>query len=828
MFALLFLYICMPLSAHAAYAISERAGVEPPFIRPTGSRLQVNDPQFFLTGGTVADISIAPESKTGFTGDEQFFMQLFRQTDVITPLDCKTPTRSVRDWGISLTANDPAPSMVDFGPFTGNECAITEASSTDPIYAGLYNDDGTSAAQGVGWAFNAGGYNFSVRANDLPPPPIQGSSVLFLPGIAASRLYIKNNGFEQRVWEPDNALDADLLATGADGRSVNTVYTKDIVDSLYSDSLVEEALARAFGPADLDVYGGFEQFMNQLVASGGIKEWKAYPYDWRYDPFDIVRNGTLTEMPDGSLESVHAADILEAMASSSPTGKVTIIAHSNGGLVAKALASTLGADASRYIDRIILVGVPQFGTPQDIGSMLHGDGETYADGLVLYGGTTRQVTRDMPGLYALLPSSAYFTTTPNPVAQFTNGAVTTPYADAYGTSIVEYGSLERFLADTSAIDGRTGTNANITVPIALGSDWLTKAESTHAELDTWTPPAGITVTTVVGVDQPTAATLVYSTESGALTCDRDGLFTFTNCGIGARLTHNIVDTLRGDGTVIASSAAGKESNPWYFDTGTYANESGDNIAHRQLMAAVPIQELIKQLLTHGSGSPDASLTTLLPIESDDGRTTIAFDGDGSIDATDGADGENGLIQVPGTDGIALTKNDSHGVSVEGDGKSVSVPKSGNYKVQIKNTAPGSKTKVKVTKTSPDGTASTTEYTNIPTTASTTITVQVNNGVPDAPVVDENGDGSAIFVLAPGPAEPPTLTIPEQLHALFSGLNVRLGIKNRLLRALGPLEADETDRDAIANLEVLIKAQTGVKLSLDQGAQMLELLNQLKQ
>ena len=62
------------------------------------------------------------------------------------------------------------------------------------------------------------------------------------------------------------------------------------------------------------------------------------------------------------------------LASSSKTGKVTIIAHSYGGLVAKELMMLLEARGlDHLVDRIILVAVPQLGTPQALLTLLHGN-----------------------------------------------------------------------------------------------------------------------------------------------------------------------------------------------------------------------------------------------------------------------------------------------------------------------------------------------------------------------------------------------------------------------------------------------------------------------
>ena len=238
-----------------------------------------------------------------------------------------------------------------------------------------------------------GGIAFTLSPATTPTSQ-EASNVLFIPGIEGSRLYMRNSlGIEEALWEPSILNTLSKLTLAADGTSEHQIYTRDIVDYLY-------------GIPELgDVYGPFEKFMDSLVTNRMIKRWQAYPYDWRYDVQDIVSNGTLVGASTGALSRVYLQDIVQSMASSSPTGKVTIIAHSNGGLLAKALAIDLQKKGKiNLLDKMILIGSPQLGTPTTIGALLNGDGQTDGiGGLVMYGGTVRTVAATMPGMYGLLP-----------------------------------------------------------------------------------------------------------------------------------------------------------------------------------------------------------------------------------------------------------------------------------------------------------------------------------------------------------------------------------------------------------------------------------------
>src|SRR3990167_10099617 len=108
----------------------------------------------------------------------------------------------------------------------------------------------------------------------------------------------------------------------ADGTSKYSLYTKDIVERIGAHSAYQTVIDKIFG-SNFDTYGGFQTYMDGLVASTtlGLKEWRAYHYDWRYDVRDVVENGTPTETPDGSIKQIYLTDMLRDMASSSPTKK---------------------------------------------------------------------------------------------------------------------------------------------------------------------------------------------------------------------------------------------------------------------------------------------------------------------------------------------------------------------------------------------------------------------------------------------------------------------------------------------------------------------------
>ncbi|KKQ51308.1 MAG: hypothetical protein US70_C0019G0013, partial [Parcubacteria group bacterium GW2011_GWD2_38_11] len=148
------------------------------------------------------------------------------------------------------------------------------------------------------------------------------SNVMFLPGHQASRLYRKDSdGDEDQLWEPTNHNEdvQQLYMNPNDGSSNDSnIYTRDILDEAYGIN---------------NVYKGFMASMDKIVADGVINKWQAFAYDWRKPLEDVVDNGTKLE--DGSVENV--LDQIRNSAKESKTGKVTLIGHSNGGLLAKVI-----------------------------------------------------------------------------------------------------------------------------------------------------------------------------------------------------------------------------------------------------------------------------------------------------------------------------------------------------------------------------------------------------------------------------------------------------------------------------------------------------------
>ncbi|MBM2817935.1 MAG: hypothetical protein HW401_525, partial [Parcubacteria group bacterium] len=344
------------------------------------------------------------------------------------------------------------------------------------------------------------------------------SSVAFIPGIQASRLYRQDLLWENQLWEPNRNGDARKLFMDKDGKSVDAgIYTRDIIK--------ETNVPISADGLGLNIYKKFSESMDKLVASSTIAEWKALPYDWRFDLSDIVGGGVkwldgnisfISQKSEGQLP--YMISELEELASNSKNGKVTIITHSNGGLVAKALLKKLAemkgrgeSDLIDKIDRLIMVAAPQLGTPQAITSMLHGDGQELGFGFLLSAPVAREFAENMLGAYNLLPSEKYFSTVLNPIIKFDSSVdKLNNWRLSYGDEISDYAKFQDFILGK---EGRTKpSSGNISIPNVLNASLLGVSENNHRTLDDWQIPASIEVTQIAGWGLDTVSGVEYYTQ----------------------------------------------------------------------------------------------------------------------------------------------------------------------------------------------------------------------------------------------------------------------------------------------------------------------------
>ncbi len=560
------------------------------------------------------------------------------------------------------------------------------------------------------------------------------SNVLFFPGVEASRLYESAENSEARLWEPEKDEDAEKLYLDANGRSTRSgIYTKDVIDNAYVS-------------VKGNVYKSFLEDLEHWKSVDGImNDYAVVPYDWRLSVEDVVNSGA----KDGDRISYGAptstpyiVEELRRLAASSRTGKVTIIAHSNGGLVTKALVSKLGAEAADLIDKIVFVAVPQSGTPQAIGAILHG----YDQGLpvnwmpfALSHRVARTLAQDMPSAYGLLPSKAYFSgwgsAVMSPVITFDDGDATQSYREKYGDKIDDFSTLKVFLNDS---DGKVSADSvELERPSVINTKLFNESEAMHDTLlDYWSPPSGVSVYQIAGFGEDTVGSVKYWT---GMDCTKRSVI--GQCReLSPKLEYTPDMVVDGDGTVVAPSAlAMNESIPgvsrWWVDLKGYEDLSFTlKRKHADILEVPQLRAFIKEnILTQISSTFPKFISDIYPSRTSEKRLRYFLHSPLALSARDEAGNmvNASVSDIPGAEYRNF-----------GEVQYISLPASAHPTLLLDGEAEGSFT-LEVQEIENGIVSAETTFSGVPTSADTEVRMDFPNGtISNASLlhVDYDGDG----------------------------------------------------------------------------------------
>lgn len=573
------------------------------------------------------------------------------------------------------------------------------------------------------------------------------SSVLFLPGLEASRLYEDDN----QLWEPNRNADVEELFLDENGRSLDEdIYTKDVLDEANVSPILQKNIYKSF-LSDLDKWKNDE---------GIIADYSAIPYDWRLSLEDILDSGVV----DGEKISYIGKSIdpyiikeLRRLASTSKSGKVTIVAHSNGGLLAKALTNKLGAEAQNLIDKIVFVAVPQTGTPQAIGGLLHGfDQGLPTDWLPFFVSpkNARILGKNMSSAYHLLPSDAYFegdgAETKTPVISFEDGSLTQPFINKYGHEIDESDELHNFLLDE---DGKVSADSDeLSSPSKINSDLLEYGEDTHQALDDdWTVPSNISVYQIAGFGEETLGTVKYWT---GIECVKNfHSFCLEN---KPKLQYSPEMVIDGDGTVVAPSALAMKTDTenvkrYWVDLDDYNDVFTFKRKHADILEVPELRDFIKNnILTQSSTELPNYLSDSKPSFSSEKRLQYILHSPLALSAYDSSGNE-----------ISATVSNISGAVYKrfGEVQYISLPASTTHTVKLNGLTNGSFTLEMQEEENNEIIAKTT-FAGIPTSDQTKVEMEVTDGTIENAnplTVDFEGDGEIDFSLEPKVGE--TVLLP---------------------------------------------------------------------
>jgi pimeloyl-ACP methyl ester carboxylesterase len=580
-----------------------------------------------------------------------------------------------------------------------------------------------------------------------PPEPVgpRISNVLFLPGIKGSKLY--KNGSECvpnssdcdiKLWVPNGDARVRELFLSVTGQSQNDVYVKD-------RQIIDSAGGQKF-------YASFIDDMNARDASdeyGASWTWRPVAYDWRLSLPDIVNNGAKhgdNIYYNQATSTPYIEQTLRELAQTSSTGKVTIVAHSNGGLVAKALLRKLGdAETAELVDKIIFVGVPQSGAPQAIGGLLFGyaeglPGKAFIPDFIMTKSTARELAENSPMAYHLLPSHAYLRGTQDPehaVISFTGSHLYQEEQNRYGPTVDTIEELYDFLL---ARDGGRSKPAysDLTVANVLNAGLITYANVQHDAIDSWKPPAGVTLYQIAGWGADTVSGVDFYDERKIL-----------GVTVGYKRQYRPIFVEDGDGVVPVPSAlmTGAASNvkSYWLNLKATSEQLRIDYDHGTLFEAASLREFIDNKL-QSVENLSQFVTSNQPAETSQSKKLI-FQLHSPL--TLGIYDTNGNYTGLNTDGSVSENVSGVQYGEFGDVKYLIAPAGQKYTLALRGQSAGTFS-LDIQEKLGNAVTTTTTISDVPTTSQTNASLTITNGVADASslMVDENGDGSADFEIAP--------------------------------------------------------------------------------
>jgi len=422
------------------------------------------------------------------------------------------------------------------------------------------------------------------------------SSVLFLPGMMGSRLYEN----EEELWVSISDSRQEKMSLDENGKSINDVYTKNDTQRIEGEGDETGVVDDVFS---LNIYQSFiEDLEKWKTEDETIEDYAFIPYDWRLSLEDIITNGSVSgyNLSYRATQDFSESFILQklrGLQESSRTNKVTIIAHSYGGLVAKALIEKLKETNDplyNQIDKLILVAVPQIGTPESAMSILHG--LDIGGGFVMSNNRSRQLSENMPTIYNLLPSDNYYNTVDplfeaDRLVRFQGHLLLQNQISEYGEEISNTTELKNYILGT---DGRSKPSFENTLDPNIGNAYLyEQAEEVHGMLDHWQPPSDMKVIQVAGWGVETKSGLDYRVYPGLLPGEEYVSY----------VPRRVID---GDKTVVAPSALWMSpSNPnierWWVDLLTYDTIINISRDHKDIFEVSNLRKFIEHEIKKVSG-----------------------------------------------------------------------------------------------------------------------------------------------------------------------------------------------------------------------------------
>ena len=247
--------------------------------------------------------------------------------------------------------------------------------------------------------FNSIGFPQTLwkQSNKKEASSLDLTPVIYVPGIMGSPMYNDLN-------DDDKLTDFEKAWFGVEFFSMR--LAENGIDPLLSDYNIKVAPIRndaantlrdELNDVPMDLFIGF---FDNLEANGYILD--------DYDDVHSEGENLFCSTYDWRKNNTYNAELLSAFIDSvlSWTGaaKVNLVGHSMGGIVSKECIRLF--DKSR-IDKMVFIGTPHLGAPEILTVMLTGKLFEFLD-FVLTNYFVRELARNLPSCYELIPSWSYF------------------------------------------------------------------------------------------------------------------------------------------------------------------------------------------------------------------------------------------------------------------------------------------------------------------------------------------------------------------------------------------------------------------------------------
>ncbi len=360
----------------------------------------------------------------------------------------------------------------------------------------------------------------------IPEPVATTTPVIIVPGIMASILVDQD---EKIAWpaltdiliSPSDDF-MNILKLSDDGSPTNNISPKSILKNL----------------ATKDFFEGLSSSLNSAGYVDG-QSFFDYPYDWRLDISQTASDFETNEV-------LSLKEKIDVVKTQTGTDKVSLIAHSMGGLLVKKYLKDYGGSS---VEKFIDIATPHEGSPKAFKILSYGDSMniSFLSGLVgLNPEEVKSISQNMPGVYDLLPSQNYFDSSDSNYQYYILNGVDQ-------NSRLIFDQTESYLKSQ-------GRNATL----------VDRAHALHEEIDNLKPSDyGVETYNIVGCGTPTIGQFYVLDDS---------------------IEHPVynIHMISGDGTVPLKSAEAITASSTFYVK---------DAKHATLPSTVGVKELVVQLLT---------------------------------------------------------------------------------------------------------------------------------------------------------------------------------------------------------------------------------------